>query len=73
MNWHLRVVVAASAMGVLASTAEAGQATPPPRPAAAPVALKAAPGIDAPEVDGTTALHRAVWANDAAAVRRRES
>jgi len=69
MNWHLRVVVAVAATAVLVSAAEAGQTTPP-RPTAAPVATKAAPGVDAPEVDGTTALHRAVWANDAAAVRR---
>jgi hypothetical protein len=59
MNWHLRVVVAVSATAVLVSAAEAGQTTPP-RPTAAPVATKAAPGVDAPEVDGTTALHRAV-------------
>jgi len=71
MNWQLRVVVAVSlATSLLASAAEAGQGTRPPRPAAGSVAAKNAPGVDAPEVDGTTALHRAVWANDAAAVRR---
>jgi ankyrin len=84
MNWHLRVAVAVSLATSLASAAGAGQASRPPRPAAGPVAAepgspprglgavgrKTAPGVDAPEVDGTTALHRAAWANDAAAVRR---
>jgi ankyrin repeat protein len=67
----LRALVAGPlAASLMVSAADAGQAGRTRRPVAGSPAARSAPGVDATAVDGTTALHRAAWANDAAAVRR---